>query len=97
MMRLIILAIFLVIYLIVSLPFMLVELIIQQFNMNLRSVICLKWVQFGFWIVMKISGVKTKVKGLENIPDDTSVLFASNHKSYFDIVTTYQYMKRPTG
>ena len=49
MIRLIILAIFLVIYLIVSLPFMLVELIIQQFNMNLRSVICLKWVQFGFW------------------------------------------------
>ena len=97
MIRLIILAIFLVIYLIVSLPFMLVELIIQQFNMNLRSVICLKWVQFGFWIVMKISGVKTEVKGLENIPDDTSVLFASNHKSYFDIVTTYQYMKRPTG
>lgn len=46
---------------------------------------------------MKISGVKTEVKGLENIPDDTSVLFASNHKSYFDIVTTYQYMKRPTG
>ena len=72
MIRLIILAIFLVIYLIVSLPFMLVELIIQQFNMNLRSVICLKWVQFGFWIVMKISGVKTEV-------------------------TTYQYMKRPTG
>ena len=97
MIRLIILAIFLVIYLIVSLPFMLVELIIQQFKMNLRSVICLKWVQFGFWIVMKISGVKTEVKGLENIPDDTSVLFASNHKSYFDIVTTYQYMKRPTG
>ena len=32
---------------------------------------------------MKISGVKTEVKGLENIPDDTSVLFASNHKSYF--------------
>lgn len=76
---------------------MLMELIIQQFNMNLRNILCLKWVRFGFWLVMKISGVKTEAEGLENIPDDRAVLFASNHRSYYDIITTYQYSKRPMG
>lgn len=97
MIRLIILVLFLIIYFIISLPFMLMELVIQQFNMNLRNVICLKWVQFGFWMVMKVSGVKTEVEGLENIPEDKAVLFAANHRSYYDIITTYQYTKRPMG
>ena len=35
--------------------------------------------------VMKVSGAKVTITGLENIPKDTVVLFMANHQSYFDI------------
>ena len=36
-------------------------------------------------LILKISGAKITITGLENIPKDTTVLFVANHQSYFDI------------
>ena len=47
--------------------------------------------------VLFISGVKITALGLENIPDDTAVLYVGNHNSYFDILISYIYFKKPTG
>lgn len=49
----------------------------------------LKIIQFMFRLILKISGVKVTVKGLENIPKDTAVLYVGNHRSYFDILVGY--------
>ena len=35
--------------------------------------------------LLKIAGVKVDVKGLENIPNDKTVLFIGNHQGNFDI------------
>ena len=49
----------------------------------------LKIVQFMFRLLLKLSGVKVTVKGLENIPEDQAVLYVGNHRSYFDILVGY--------
>jgi 1-acylglycerol-3-phosphate O-acyltransferases len=44
-----------------------------------------------------ITGSKVEVIGSENIPKDGGVLFVSNHRSYFDILTGFGYTKKPLG
>ena len=51
------------------------------------------WANF----IMKISGAKVTVTGLENIPKDTTVLFVSNHQSYFDIPLIMSAIDVPKG
>lgn len=97
MIRLVGVFLFLVIYFIISLPIQLAELIIQKFNMDIRNKSSLSFVQWGLKCVMFISGVKLEVKGYENIPKDTPVLFVGNHNSFYDIIVTYPLMERPTG
>jgi 1-acyl-sn-glycerol-3-phosphate acyltransferase len=41
------------------------------------------------------SMMKIKVSGLENIPDDTNVIFTPNHQSYLDIFILLKYLPRP--
>ena len=100
MIRLLLVAVFLIIFFIVSLPVMLVEWIIQHFNMDLRNRSSLKFVQFGLKCVDGTSKVvkdaKLEVNGKENIPNE-ACLFVANHISFFDIVVTYPLMISPTG
>lgn len=42
-----------------------------------------------FRFILRVSGVKVQVKGLENIPKDQAVLYVGNHRSYFDILVAY--------
>lgn len=97
MIRFILVIIFLILYFAVSLPIQLAEFIIQHFNMDLRNKSSLAIVNFGFKCACFISGVRLEVNGYENIPDNEAVLFVGNHRSLFDIITTYPLMKRPTG
>ena len=60
------------------------------------------WKSFSMvrWIFKKISriaGITYEVRGLENIPTDRAVLYVGNHRSYFDIVITYARCKNLTG
>ena len=98
MIRFIISAFYLLLYLIVTLPLELVLFIIGKFNMPLRDRIAMACVKYaGFSVVTKISGAKVIVNGLDNIPDDTACLFVGNHNSCFDVIISYTLMKRPTG
>ncbi len=97
-MRSIIAVTYLFLFLIFSLPVMLIALIVGLFSIKARDLMMLRFVQFGLYTVYRfIVGVKVTVNGLENIPEDEAVLFIGNHTSYFDIITTYPIMKRPTG
>ncbi len=97
MIRLIIIAIFLVLYFLLSIiPFGILW-VIGKFNMDWRNRISRRIVQGGFWIVIFLSGVKLDVSGKENIPTDTAVLYVGNHRGFFDIVTGYTQLPGPTG
>lgn len=41
------------------------------------------------------SMMTVKVSGLENIPDDTNVIFTPNHQSYLDVFILFKYLPRP--
>ena len=97
MIRLILIAIFLVLYLVVFSPALLVEWIIGKFSPEAKAKSSLFLVQHAFGIILWLTGTKVDVIGRENIPDDRPVLYVGNHRSYFDIVIGYQLVKGETG
>lgn len=48
-------------------------------------------------LVLKLSGCKITVKGLENVPKDRTALFVSNHQSNFDIPLLMGVIDTPKG
>lgn len=96
MIRFIFVVIFLITYLILSIPVFFVEWIIGKWNREKKDYSCLRIVQWGFKVILWITGVKTTVIGEENIPDEP-VLFIGNHRSFFDILLTYSRCRRLTG
>ncbi|MBC5689500.1 1-acyl-sn-glycerol-3-phosphate acyltransferase [Mediterraneibacter sp. NSJ-55] len=96
MFRFICIVIFLVLYLILSIPVFLAEWIIGKFSREKRDYSSLRIVQFGFKVILRMTSVKTTIIGEENIPDEP-VLFVGNHRSFFDILLTYSRCRRLTG
>lgn len=96
-MRVIIVFLFLVLFLICSIPIMFVEWIIGKFNMELKSKSSLAIVNWAFRVVLVMCGTKITVIGEENVPKDEAVLYIGNHRSFFDIVLTYVRVPRLTG
>ena len=96
MIRFIFVVIFLITYLILSIPVFFIEWLIGKCNRNARDYSSLRIVQWGFKIILKITGVKVTVIGEENVPDEP-VLFIGNHRSFFDILLTYVLCPDVTG
>lgn len=96
MIRFICVVIFLVSFLILSIPVLLVEWVIGKFNQNAKDYSSLRIVQWAFKVILKMTGVKVTVIGEENVPDEP-VLFIGNHRSFFDILLTYSRCRRLTG
>ena len=61
MIRFICIAVFLILYLILSIPVFLVEWIIGKFNRRAKDISSLRIVQWGFKVILKITGVTTTV------------------------------------
>ncbi len=97
MIRITLVVLFLLLFFILSLILLPFEWLIGKFDMSFKERSSLRIVRRAFRIVLFISGVKTTVIGLENIPEDEPVLFVGNHNSFFDIVIAYTLMKKPTG
>jgi 1-acyl-sn-glycerol-3-phosphate acyltransferase len=97
MIRIILVAVFLISFLILSILIHFVEWLIGKFNPDLRNKSSQKIVQSALKIILFLSGVKLTIKGFENIPKDTAVLYIGNHRSYFDIVITYALAPGLTG
>ena len=96
-MRTILDLVFLVVFLIVSLPIQGILWIIRKFNRNAADMASLHIVNWAFKVIAFFAGVKPKVDGLENIPSDQPVLYVGNHLGFFDVILTYPLMKRRTG
>lgn len=97
MFRFICVATFVVLFLILSIPVLIVEWIIGKFNRPAKDISCLRIVQWVFRVILKMTGVSLTVIGEENVPRDTPVLYVGNHRSYFDILLTYSRCPIPTG
>lgn len=98
MIRFIVSALYLLLFLILTLPLELVMLIISKFNLPLCDRICYVFVKnVGLKVVTRFSGSKIIVNGLDNIPNDSPCVFVANHSSFFDVIIGYTFMNRPTG
>ncbi len=89
MIRFIIVCIIVASFLILSIPVLLVEWIVGKISPRAKSVSSLRIVQAVFRLILLVSGTRVTVRGAENVPKDTSVLYIVNHRSYFDILITY--------
>ena len=97
MIRFISVAVFVVLFLILSIPLMIAEWIIGKFNMDVKNRSSLAIVNWAFRWCLRLSGVKITYIGEERVPRDQAVLYIGNHRSYFDILMTYVRVPRPTG
>ncbi len=97
MIRFILVATFVVLFLIFSIPLLIIEWIIGQFNMDIKNRSSLAIVNWAFRVCLWLAGTAVTVLGKENVPLDTAVLYVGNHRSYFDILLTYVRVPRPTG
>lgn len=97
MIRLILIAIFLILYFILCIVLFPLEWLIGKFNRHARDISSLRLIQWVFKVILFLSGVKTTVIGYENIPKDEPVLFIGNHRGIFDTVISYSMMPGLTG
>lgn len=97
MIRIAVISIFVILFLILSIPVFLVEWLIGKINRRARDISSLRIVQGAFRLVALLSGVRLTVIGEENVPKDQPVLYVGNHRSFFDIVLTYARCPNLTG
>lgn len=97
MIRFLIIVLYLVVYLILSLPVLLAEQIIGRRSPELKANSSKALVGWGFRCISRLAGVNLIVLGKENIPTDTAVLYVGNHRSFFDIVLSLSCFPRITG
>ena len=89
MIRLILVAVFLVLFLVLGIPLLLIEWVIGKFNQRAKDISSLRIVQWAFKMILFLAGTKVVIKGEENVPKNEPVLYVGNHRSYFDILTGY--------
>ena len=97
MIRFILVVIFVLSFLILSIPILLVEWVVGKKNPVLRDRSSKAVIGWAFRCITFISGTKLIVRGLEHIPADNAALFVGNHRSYFDIVLSYSLFPGITG
>ena len=74
---------------ILSIPLLLMECVIRKIDQKTAAAFALRVVRIAFHFGMFLSGCQKEVIGIENIPADTPVMFAANHRSFYDIILAY--------
>lgn len=97
MIRLLIVLLFIGIFLLLSIPIMLVEWIVRKRSIEACDKSSFAIIKWAFKTILFLSGTKVTYIGRENIPTDRSVLYVGNHRSDFDIPITYVCFPNPTG
>ena len=97
-MRLLLVAIYLILYTVISIPLFLILFVVGKINSRKKAVISQKIViHLGFRPILFLSGVKLTVKGEENILKNQSALYVFNHRGFFDILAGYTTAPYPTA
>lgn len=85
-MRTFLVGLFLFLFAISSLILLPLTWILEKINPDKAQRFTQNMVRVVFGIVLFLSGVKKKVIGLERIPKDKAVLFAINHRGFYDVI-----------
>lgn len=96
-MRTILILILYILISILSIPMYLVEFILQKINPMTAARLAQFIVRGAFNLVMFISGCRKTIIGLENIPHGTPVMYAANHRSFYDIILAYAVVPNQTA
>ena len=97
MLRTIIIITFIFLFLVCSLPVLLIfKLLYKRYPTQIDR-ISLAMVQWALKIVVFFAGTELIVLGEENIPRNQPVLYVGNHTSFFDIIITYTRVPALTG
>lgn len=97
MIRFLLTSSFVILFLIFSIPILILEWIIGKYNPELKNRTTQAMVKWAFRGCSILAGVSLEVIGREHIPQEGAVLYVGNHSSYFDIVLTYLCFPHPTG
>ena len=97
MIRFILVAFSVILFLIVSTPVLAAEYLLGKKDPDRMRRQSLAVIRFMFRYLLVLAGVKVTVRGKERIPEDTSVLYVGNHRSYFDILVGYSTVPGLTG
>ena len=97
MIRLILELVFVIVYLILSIPVWFVMWIMSLVTKKKYDLESLRIVQWGFKVIAFIAGVKVEAYGEELIPKDQAVLYIANHTGIFDVILCYARVPDRTG
>lgn len=97
MIRLFLVGLILGIFLVGSIPLMVFLILFRFMNKGLASDIAQSVISAVVRLILTVTGSHIEVIGSENIPAEGSVLFVSNHRSYFDIAMAYAYTHKRLG
>ena len=97
MLRTIAIIIFLTLFLLFTLPVLLVfKLLYPKYPAQIDR-LSLSIVKWGLHTMVVLAGTEVIVLGEENVPKDKSVMYVGNHTSFFDIMLTYSRVPSLTG
>lgn len=97
MIKFILTVLFVTLFLILTIPLMLIMWILGKFKPEAADRASLAIVNWAFRVCIFFSGVDKTIIGEENVPKDEPVLYIANHQSFYDIIITYTRVPRPTG
>ncbi len=96
MIRLFFEILYVIVFVVLSIPILLIEWILGKFAPRAQQISSFRIAQGVCWCFLFIAGALPEVKGKENIPSDTPVLYVANHRSIFDILLTLALSPAPT-
>ena len=85
-MRIIIVAVLIALFAVLSIILLPSIWLISKINEKTAQKMSQRIVAFIFNCILFLSGVKKDVIGIERIPKDRSVLYAMNHRGFFDVI-----------
>lgn len=97
MIRLILALLTAIVYLIGTLPVLLILWLLGKSRSAARDRAARVMIRWVFRVLIKVSGIRVTVIGEERVPGDTAVLYTGNHRSIFDILITYVRSPRICG
>ena len=97
MIRFFLVLVFVVTFLLLSLPVLFVLWLIGMKWPRVKDRASRAMIYWAFNVVRFLSGTKLVIIGKENIPTDQAVLYVGNHRSYYDIILSYLAVPGMTG
>ena len=97
MIRLILVATFVVLFLLFSIPLLIFEYFLGKFNQSAKDKSSLAIVNWAFSLRSFFCPACPSRRSARKCAKDVPALYIGNHRSYFDILLTYVRVPRPTG